>query len=349
MESGHGRWPAQREREATSYRVQRAEIAALLAGADTVRRRAKALRMLPDSPAFAIDVTLPAAAATPQELADHAEHLRSAIATARRDLEWQVSEAFTSRLLQKLEAHGKPGDARELLPAQRALADNLTRCDPGDVEYLERLALGLAETGSAGLRELERSLSESVDRAQRAMQATMSRERIKVLIADVLADEHVMLTALLASTPDQDLPALMNQVQAAVVRADRHWSQIIAADAVTRALRDLGLTIGPRFAAHLAETGAAILPLADGHGVRVSVSGSSVNLRAARRAEGLTASSGRGSGSAQELTVRDLVGQARARLIQAGILLDDPRPADAEAVLALGGTQWDAECDRARQ
>lgn len=321
-----------------------------------------------------LDVAQPARDATSAELSQHADQLRASITAARQGLESQVSEAFTRRLRENLpkversdrqrpgaarppgralaegetaswEVAAKAGlerVAREISQARQALADNLSRCDPADVERLERLALALGESGTAGVHALEQSVAESVEHSQRARQAAISRQRLRVLLADAMPAERRTLAEMLGTVPDSGLPTLTTQVEAAVARADRHRSRVQVARAAAGALRDLGCDVGTDFATFLSATDTAIVPMRDfpGYGLRVSLSSTSLQTLVVRHG-GLA----RGRDTAVQQAVCDRMDGAWAGMRRTGVVLTEQHRtgAGAEPVPAVGERQWDAE------
>jgi hypothetical protein len=352
MSSGcSGSWSSERLRETAARRAQHAEMAALREEAAALQRHATALRRI--APDAAVSIELPAADAnaTSAELLRHADRLRAAIADARQRLECQVSTAFARRLRQNLpspESRERPGRTvtREISTARKALTDNLSRCDPADVEHLERLALALGESGLPGVRTLVQRMAASVDRRQRARQAATSRERIRVLVTDVLPEERGTFLELLASVPDPDLPTLANRAQAAVARADRHRLRAQIARTAAEALQSLGGAVGAGLASLLAVTEAAIVPMREfpGYGLRISLSSNSLQALVVRHA-----SLADGGDRAVQQTVSDRMDQAWAILLQAGVAATERhRAAVAEPVLVVSEQQWAVECHEVR-
>jgi len=318
MSSGYGgEWSDQRQVEQARRRQYLAQIAGLEAEAAAMRQQAKAMSRIARV-TVTVDVTTPARTETSDGLARHAERLRASVAAAREAMHREAAAAWSAHLHASLPkvtpqvrpaaprkgrdgtGRGGPADAaddrfaREQAAAaiensRQVLAGNLARCDPRDVERLERLACGLTDAGPLAALALLGSVAESVERRKRAVEAAATRERLRVIAQDTLPGERPTLLELITRTPDPDLPDVARQVSEAVDRADRIRSRDRVAQAAAEALRELGCEVGPEFGVLLADADAdaAIVAMRGfpGYGLRVKLSGKKFETLVVRQAD----------------------------------------------------------------
>jgi hypothetical protein len=277
--------------EAQRRRQLRAEVAELRQQLDAVRSQAAGLRRSARRGRGVPAVADAGLAATSQELEAATGALRQAIAAAEAEVDHALTEFWEGRVGAALQAN--PSTRRptttateELerrpatLPPQDEAARRATvereaviaeaegllaaeghRCDPTDLELLQRLLAELrALDAPAAVQQqafqIKAVVSESIRRRARDRKVAADRARLLSLVSEALPEERERLRTLIATAPDPG--GLTDQVAQAIDRADKLRSRQAVAQATAEALREIGCEVGEAFVTLLAEEGETV-------------------------------------------------------------------------------------------
>jgi hypothetical protein len=214
--------------------------------------------------------------------------------TAAQELAWaQAGNAASHARAAQLTSAGS-STASELRAAERLMARELPRCDPADLELLQRpmadlRAASRTDAARRALADLELAVTESIARRRRAERVAAVRASLLALADDALPEDHGRLRSMIESAPEPgDLSAAVGR---AVARADAARARDAVARAAAEALAEIGCDVGDDFATLLTAASESIVPFgsgwAPGYGLLVRLPAGQERLQAAvvRRAD----------------------------------------------------------------
>jgi hypothetical protein len=276
--------------EAQRRRVLRAEIAELRHQLAAVRSQAAGLQRFGRRVVGRGDVAAVGLDATSQQLDVVAGALRAAIASARDEVDHARTEFWEDRVGAALKADPSTrpatGTATEELAQQRAAAPAAAvplqtaaeleavvgqaegllvaeghRCDPADLELLQRLLTELRTLDRlAAVQqqafEIRAVVTESIKRRERDHEVATVRARLLTLVEEALPDDRERLRALVTTASDPG--GLTGQVAQAIERADKVRNRRAVAQATAEALGEIGCEVGESFVTLLAERGETV-------------------------------------------------------------------------------------------